>query len=252
LPVPYTFRIPKGSDPDTFFRIPEGPDPGTANIEFSGARQNPMIAYATDVTAVALADYTSFQRRDTEEVFWWAGRDRDQTIKRGLDLWRETAIRSHAHRLGWENRPLPVFELAIERTPINKNRSQNQLTHQRPGLLERERKDIKDKIRHGDYCPGCGDTLYKAADPRFGALDYCTSCLFFGYHDSSESNVCEGPFAPYIDGKFRRKNIRRKCCECGELQDVEEDYVDIFIEQYQPVFESIQYAIPMDIPENPR
>lgn len=251
LPVPYTFRVPKGSDPDAFLSTPQGPDPDTVNIEFSGARRNPVIAYTTDVTVVALADYTSFQRReDREEVFWWAGRDRDQTVKYGLDLWRETAIRSHAHRLGWGNQPRPVFELAVERTPLNQNRSQNQLAHQRPGLRRGEKKEIKKKIKdNGEFCPGCGDTLI---DTTGTSLGYCRSCLFCGYYKSSHSDFCGEPFAPYVDGELRKENVMRRCCECGKLQDVEEEYVDVFMNQYRPVFESMQYAIPMDVPEKSR
>jgi hypothetical protein len=254
LPVPYLFSEPK--------------DRNKAGIDSEGARWNPMVAYATDVTAVALADYVSFQRRENKEkkkdgdndkedgdneknkqdkeVFWWAARDRHQTVKYGLNLWRETAVRSHAHRLGWDNQPLPVFELSVERTPLIENRNQNQLAHQRPGLRESEKEDTLDSIQDGECCPGCGDKL-----PEFGP-NYCSSCLFFGYYDSPFSNDCEAPFAPYIDGEFQSENVMKSCCECGELQDVDDEYVERFMKRYQPVFESMQYSIPMDIPENPQ
>lgn len=232
LPVPYLFREPK--------------DRKETGKDSSGARWNPMVAYTTDVTAVALADYISFQRREDEEVFWWAARERHQTVKYGLNLWRETAVRSHGHRLCWDNQPLPVFELAVERTPLIKDMPHNQLAHQRPGLRESEKQDTLNSIRDGEYCPGCGDKL-----SEYGS-NYCPSCLFFGYEDNSFSDDCGEPFAPYIDGEFRSRNIMKSCCECGELRDVNDEYVERFMKRYQPVFESMQYAIPMDIPKNPQ
>ncbi|WP_336134252.1 hypothetical protein [Natronomonas amylolytica] len=232
LPVPYLFRQPKNRE--------------EADIDPIGARKNPMVAYATDVTAVALADYISFRRREDEEVFWWAARERHQTVKYGINLWRETAVRSHAHRLGWGNQPLPVFELAVESTPVTEDVTQNQLAHQQPGLSKREKEETLEGIQEGEYCPGCGDGL-----PEYGS-NYCSSCLFFGYRDSQFSDDCEEPFVPYIDGDFRSENVMRRCCECGEVEDVQDEYIERFMKRYQPVFESMEYAIPMGIPEDPR
>lgn len=223
LPVPYLLRE---QDSDSHSR-----DPVT---------RYPVLAYAADSAAVHRASYISFQRRDGEDVFWWAARDRQRLCKNGADIWRQIALRSHAHRLGWDNHPRPIFKSAVEDAEDFYQKAKPDGFGTNPiGVPKDNRDRMRDDIGK-ERCAACGDKLEV---PGYDAniSDYCTTCF---YRNEECQNCDDGTLQPYISGDFlQRENIELKCDECGCTKSPSKEYRNQFVETYKPVFDELKRVI---------
>ena len=218
LPVPYLFRR---RDTDSHSR-----DPVT--------RRDPILAYAADSAAVHRASYISFQRREGEEVFWWAARDRQRLCKNGADIWRQIALRTHTHRLGWGNPPRPIFKSAVEDAEDFYEKGEPDGFGTNPIGVSRH-----DPIGE-ERCSACGDKL-EVIGYDASKSDYCSTCF---YHTEQCQGCDDGTLQPYISGDFLQvENIELKCEECSCTKTPSEEYRNKFVETYKPVIDELKRVI---------
>lgn len=202
-----------------------------------------------DAVAVQSADYISFQRRNEESAYWWAARNRQELKNRGMNIWLQIAKRSHAHLLGWGLPPLPVFELAVNQTEPIKEWTPDGLDQGPPGFPIESLNIVKDEIDAGNCCPACGfsrDSAESSLRGSSAATQYCSRCFYIWSSRHETSKGCD-QLHPHVDGSLNSSNITLRCPDCGQEEDPPEGYAKQLVDEYQPIFKTMEYAVPIDL-----
>lgn len=226
IPVPYLYRQTRHNEP-----LPVD--------QYEDDRV--VLIYATDSAAVWFADYISFQRRDNDGIYWWAARDRQQIKKYSLNIWLQIAKKSHAHRLGWGASPLPVFKSILEKMDPLEDWSPDGFDDRPPGVQKENLNNILEDIEAGNYCPACG------LPTEYELTEYCQNCYYIPKQRSPSSADCE-QLHLHIEGSLHPSNITIRCQESDQTKTLPEGYAENFVKEYQPIFEAMEHAIPLNIP----